>query len=139
MNAASAFEGLAVLQARLLDKTPLLHAIGTDQKSKVEARIRDSKVSPMGAAWSPWRPHTAASRARKGNVSQGLLWDSGQLLGSIAVAVDSSSVVIGSTERYAEYLQDGTPNMAAREFIGWSEEDFPIIAARAALYLETGL
>ncbi len=94
------------------------------------------KRSPDGGQWAPWATRTAASRGRKGNAAQGLLWDSGTLLASIQMQARDGLVSIGTDTAYAQYLQGGTGNMPAREFLGWTERDTKAAERMVLDYIE---
>lgn len=127
---------LNLIVARLANPQPMLQAIGDWQAEKVRERIRTGKVDPWNSEWAPWRPRTQAAREKKGNTAQGLLWDSGKLLGSITVESGINQVVIGTPLDYAAYLQDGTGKMAERAFMGWNDEDFAVAELFGVAYLE---
>jgi phage gpG-like protein len=138
-----AMSELTMIAARAVDMQPVLHTIGGMEADKIWGRIRDGKVDPWGNAWEPWVPFTRSERERKGNVQQGLLWDTGALLDSFedqsAVNANPMEVVIGTRINYAEELQEGRPGqMVARPFLGWNAADFPIIEGMVAAYL-TGI
>lgn len=139
IDISEAMAGLAVIAARAEDSQPLMEAIGKQQSGEVQQRIQRDKTTPWGASWAPWRPSTQRARERKGNAAQGLLWDKGTLLQSVRFDADTHEIVIGADVPYAGYLQDGTDRMEARAFLGWNEDEFPIIEALAVMFLETGL
>ncbi|MGZ3307271.1 MAG: phage virion morphogenesis protein [Xanthobacteraceae bacterium] len=139
IDISEAMAGLAVIAARAENPQSLMETIGAQQQASVQSRIRRDKMTPWGSVWAPWMPSTQKARERKGNAAQGLLWDKGTLLQSVHFDAASQEVVIGTEVPYAEYLQDGTERMEAREFLGWNEGDFPSIEGLAVLFLETGL
>lgn len=101
-----------------------LDAVGKNQQANVAARIMFTKMAPDGKAWEPWAPSTAKARARKGTAGNGILYDSGTLAQSITYQVVGRQAVISSNAGpYAAYLQNGTQNMPARPFLGWSAQD----------------
>jgi phage virion morphogenesis protein len=114
---------LDAMLARILNPEPAFAVIGAAQREAIQRRIQRTKVDPEGDAWSPWRPRTQEHRERKGNAGQGLLWDDGTLLESIAYDSSASGVLIGTDVSYAGYLQDGTQKMDARPFLGWTDDD----------------
>jgi phage gpG-like protein len=101
----------------------MMKEIGDIVVEDIRHRISTLKQSPEGEAWSPWADSTAKARQRKGNAALGLLVDSGTLLRSITSQVIGShhTVQIGTNVPYAGYLNDGTPKMPARPFLGVSE------------------
>jgi phage gpG-like protein len=123
MITIDATEAIAVLNgmaARMANMQPALAQIGEFMASKVMLGIMSEKDDPEGHAWAAWMPATLEQRQKKGNVGLGLLWDDGELLGSIRVQTTRDSVTIGTPVKFAPYLQEGTPKMAARPFFGWS-------------------
>jgi hypothetical protein len=135
IDSAQVLAELGVLQHRILAPTAFLQEVGITQRDKARARIAQTKTTPWGSAWNPWMESTLASRTRKGNTEQGLLFDSGALLASIYYEQDAMSVSIGSDDDIAPYLQDGTKNMDARTFLGWEDSDFASMEVIAMLYL----
>lgn len=112
---------LALLRARIAHPQPVLALIGAMAKKRAEHEIESGKHDPDGHPWAPWSDGTHGSRQKKGNVGQGLLWDSGTLLHSMYVQTNVASVVIGSEVDYAHWVQDGTRRMPARQFLGWGD------------------
>lgn len=100
-----------------------LAEVGVHQKQKIEERIRVTKLSPEDGPWAPWRPSTRAWRERRGTIEQGLLWDTGELLDSVSFEVTAESVSIGTSAEHGHFLQEGTSNMVARPYAGWSGAD----------------
>ena len=88
---------------------------------RTKKRIRTDKRTPDGIPWAIWAESTAISRARKGTALRGLLYDTGALLKSIEYDINNDRFAVGSGVDYAEYLQEGTDNMPAREFLGFNE------------------
>lgn len=117
------------------NKVAWLEAIGKQQSQRIQDRIRKTKVDPEGTPWAPWRPRTLEWRQKKGNVEQGLLWDTGELLNSVSVAVSGESVEIGVTAEHGHFLQEGTVNMVARPFVGWSDSDSAGVEASLVAHL----
>jgi phage gpG-like protein len=121
-NFGPAQAALALLRARIANPQPILALIGRKAKERVERAIRTDKHDPDGVAWAPWSGGTSRSREKKGNAGQGLLWDTGTLLGGMRVQVGATDVLIGTdVGDYAEYLQDGTNRMPARPYLGWGD------------------
>ena len=98
-------------------KAGLLAIVGGLVQRQTVTRIRSEKTAPSGAAWAAWAASTA-KRKRKGD---GLLVASGRLLGSISASVAGDTAIIGTNVFYGAYLQEGTPKMVAREFLGLSK------------------
>lgn len=136
LNLGGAVSYLRGLMARLHNMQPVMSEIGEHQASRIIQRILQAKEDPEAHAWAAWMPSTLDDRAKKGNVGQGLLWDEGGLLHSIAVQAKAHEVTIGSTSPHAGFLQDGTPRMVARPFMGWVGEDTALAEAQIVKYLE---
>lgn len=109
----------AILQ-RVQNPTPALTAIGSAELLEAQQRIIGNKLDPDYEAWMPWARRTLKERTKKGNLDQGLLWDTGELLNSLKSIATSNSVEIGTDVPYAADLQLGTDIMPAREFLGWN-------------------
>lgn len=124
---------------KLRDPRPLLEAVGQLLVASTQARIRTTKSDPRGSPWAPWSLATYMARARAGQLAGGLLYNSGRLYNSIDYQVQGKQVIVGSNNVfYASFLQDGTPNMPARPFIGFSEGDREMIKRTAERYLLKG-
>lgn len=129
---------LRAMLARTADMQPALHAIGEMQADAIQARITTLKSAPDGEEWSPWSERRLKERTDKGNVGQGLLWDTGTLLHSIVVVDDPTQVVIGTPLPYADELQNGRDDMGPRPFIGWVDDKLPLVEEMLARYVEFG-
>lgn len=132
-------EVVAVLNgytARMRDMRPVMDRIGTYAGNKALLAIMDEKDDPEGQPWSEWQPSTRAQREAKGNAKYGLLWDSGGLLASIRVQAGLRQVTVSSDKPYAKFLHDGTSKMAARAFLGWSDEDIEYAEQLIALHVQ---
>lgn len=105
---------------KLRQVEPLLQNIMEKEVKAAKNRIKKTKKSPDGTPWAPWSPSTKQARTRKGNAAQGLLYDTGRLHDSFESKVANKSISIWNTAPYAKFLQNGTPKMPAREFLGWS-------------------
>lgn len=127
---------LNLILARTAALEPFMQAVGQFEASKAIHRILELKQDPDDASWAPWRESTRTSREKKGNVGQGLLWDTGTLLHSFEIEAGMDDVVIGTPTEYAGYLQSGTGRMEARPFLGWDERDYPAIEAMLIAHLE---
>ena len=122
-NLAEVIGVLHGIQARVRDTRPVMERIKEHQHSKVLLEIMSDKHEPDGKAWAPWAASTREAREKKGNVGQGLLWDKGTYLASIQSSATINSIIIGSNDRVAKWLQEGTTRMPARPVFGWSDED----------------
>ena len=142
INVEQALAELGAMVARARLPGPVLEVIGASEVENARARIQQTKINPWGGDWAPWADSVAEHRARKGNAGQGLLWDDGDLLDSIRFAVDAMDSVawvdIGSDLEYAAYLQEGTDNMPAREFLGWNDAALPFYEGLLVNYITTG-
>ena len=128
---------LGAMIGRLADPRELYETVGLWQEQRIEQRIEEEKVSPDGMPWAEWRLPTLKRRTAKGNVHQGILWDRGDLLHSFGFEI-GDGVEIGTYIGYADALQEGTLNMEARPFAGWSPEDLQELEMMAITYVETG-
>lgn len=142
-NLTAALEQLGLMMQRAANPLPVLTRIGASEVENVKARIKSTKTSPFGDAWAPWRPGTAKERQRKGNASQGLLWDTGDLLDSIRAVANvygpgHGTLDVGSDMSYAGFLQDGTRKMVAREYLGWNEATFAVYEMMLVGWMEFG-
>lgn len=116
------FAGLHHMAKQLKDPKDMLREIGDVVVEDIKQRITTTKKDPNEVAWAPWAPSTAKARQRKGNAALGLLNDSGALLQSITHKLTSNNKLqVGTALHYAAYLNDGTPKMPARPFIGVSD------------------
>lgn len=122
-------DGLQEVVGKLQNPKPLLDRIGQYLVSTTQARIRSTKTSPDGTPWAPWKPGTYLARAKRGALGGGVLYDTGNLFSSITYTVGPDSVEVGTAAPYARFLQQGTPRMAARPFLGISQDDETAIAA----------
>jgi len=133
---------LGGMLARMADMQPALKRIGQQKASDIQDNILHGKHTPDGDAWSPWTHYTRSEREHKGNVSQGLLWDTGALVNSIHAQSHAGSVSIGTDVAYGpdlQYGRSGHQAMDARPFLGWAPSDLPMVSHMLALYIETGV
>lgn len=116
---------------------PWLAAQALAERLEAQNRIRAIKEDPDNEPWSPWAPGTERSRARKGNASRGLLYDEGLLLASVMHRSSTTGFEVGiaNSVRYAPFLQNGTPYMPARPYLGWGKESLAELELSAAAYL----
>ncbi len=119
------------------DIDELLLSIGEMLVKRVVERIKDGKETPSGAPWEMWAESTARYRERKGNASQGILWDNGNLWESIRAELRGQSVAVGSELNYARYIQDGTKNMPAREFLGFGAAEVDEIGSMVGDFIRS--
>lgn len=124
--------GLTALLNRLKNPQAALDDIGKALVASTQRRLKDTKESPAGAPWAPWKLSTLLGRIKKGTASRGLLYDSGNLYNSIQYQVQGKGVTVGVNTNqapYGQFLQAGTPNMPARPFIGVSKTDQDVIGS----------
>jgi len=131
-----------VLLRQLQNPQAALDAIGKAFVISTQNRIKNTKQSPQGVAWGAWHLSTLLGRIKKGTASRGLLYDSGNLYNSIFYQAQGPRAANGRFQRtqvvvgvntgmapYAQYLQNGTPKMVARPFIGISADDQKVALA----------
>lgn len=111
-------QAAANLLATLKNPQPLLKRIGQTMVDSAVGRIVGVKQDPQGNEWAPWATSTLMARTRAGTVGGGLLYNSGRLASSIQYQIVGNQVSVMSTVPYGTYLQNGTPNMPARPFLG---------------------
>ena len=130
-------QAIGDLRRKLENPRPLMQEIGDIITEDIRNMISTRKVGPDDRPWAPWAPSTAKARERKGNAALGLLVDSGTLLRSITSQVIGShhTVQIGTNVSYAQYLNQGTPKMPARPFLGISKRAQEGINQAIKLYL----
>ena len=87
---------------------------------------------------APWSYETLKSRIYEGNPGFGLLYRGGNLLRKFAYKVTGKSLSISNSAPYASYLQKGTRNMPAREFIGWDKNSTKDLTKRFGLWIRRG-
>lgn len=115
--------------------TGWLKSVGVREQAKAGQRIMSRKKDPDQQPWAPWADSTKRHRVAKGTASRGLLHDEGLLLASLIHKADQDSVVIGTPINYGAYLQNGTPLMPAREFLGWDDVSLAKYELEAVRYL----
>ncbi len=126
INLTEALAGLNRLAS--ISMQPWLAEVGKMEVAVIQNRIKYYKHPPNDdETWSPWKQRTRLHRLAAGTASQGLLWDSGTLVGSITSVPGPNEVEVGTNLIYAKRLQEGrtTPtNMVARPFVGWSDTEY---------------
>lgn len=111
---------LSKKQEALKQTDKMMEEIGEIERQDIRQRIAFTKETPDGKKWAPWSPATLLARSKKRNVNRGLLFDSGNLLNSFRVIQKGKEVTIGTNVPYSIYLNNGTANMPARQFMGVS-------------------
>lgn len=110
-------DNIIQLTQKLGDLTPLMDAIGGILESSTRQRFND-KQAPNGVKWADLLPST---QDKKGN--NNILIQSGDLMASITHHANATSTTVGTPKIYGVYHQFGTSDMAARPFLGLSDED----------------
>ena len=133
--------GLAETEKRMEDiasgawKRGLLAIVGGLVQRQTVTRIRSEKTAPSGAAWAGWAKSTAR-RKRKGD---GLMVETGRLMGSISASVAGDTAVIGTNVFYGAFHQEGTPKMLARPFLGLSKANEDEVTGAAERFIAARL
>jgi len=126
---------------RRLDKAvdnvkPALKDIADKEVRLAQNRIRIKKTDPDGRPWRPWSYATLQYRIRQGNVGKGLLYSNGLLARSFDTDVSRNELTVSNSAPYATYLQEGTPNMPSRKFLGWGNKSIKSAADILLKYLK---
>lgn len=129
------------LRSRVENPRAMMQEIGDIISEDIKNMISTRKTGPDDKPWAPWAESTRKARERKGNAALGLLVDSGTLLRSITSQVigQHNTVQIGTNVHYAGYLNNGTPKMPARPFLGVSKRAQEGINQAIKLYLGESL
>ena len=109
-----------------MNMAPWLAAVGAHEVKAIQQRIESTKASPDYIHWAQWSPRRFRERVAAGNVGQGLLWDTGNLLNSFRFESSPFEVMIGTDVAYAKDLQVGRNDptlMPARPFVGWTDDE----------------
>lgn len=131
---------LLLILSRMQDPIPFFDYVGKHEKHAIRERIMHTKLAPDGTPWIPWAPYTIEQRSKKGNTSQGIMWDTGTLLDSIKFEVDGTfGLDIGSDVWYAQKHQDGAGRIPKRPIFGWEEDMLLHYAQAFVRFLETGV
>jgi len=107
--------------------SPVFKKIGRFEMRQTRRRIRITKESPDGNAWSKWKPSTVKHRIKKGNASQGLLYDTKEMHDFFLLSHSNTEMRLKAGTDYAKFLQFGTTKMVARPFMGWSDASIEFI------------
>jgi phage gpG-like protein len=110
---------IEAFKKKLQNSQEFMQLIANEMKVLAQARIKTTKTDPDGRPWAPWAESTAYARRRAGSAGFGLLFDSGALYESFVTTFSKNTATIESTSPYAGFLQEGTPEMPARPFLGW--------------------
>lgn len=110
------------------DLTPLMKGIGMLVEGSTRERF-STKTAPDGTSWDNLKPSTVTAKNGRG----GILVDRGDLMRSITNHATAVSITVGTDRPYGKYHQTGTKNsdgserMAARAYLGLSDDDYPDI------------
>lgn len=118
-------EMAAAMQLRIgkIRKYPqALKEVAEEEVKAAQNRLKISKMTPDGQAWAPWAQSTREARMKDGTAGLGLLYKSGNLHNSFQIEINTNQVIIKNVAPYSAYLQEGTDNMPARPYFGWSKE-----------------
>ena len=110
---------LDLLAKKLANSQEFMALLGTAIRDNAQQRIKTTKPDPDGRAWAPWAESTSIARNRAGSAGFGLLFDKGHLYNSFVTTTTKNTVTVENVSPYAGFLQDGTPHMPARPFLGW--------------------
>jgi phage virion morphogenesis protein len=131
---------------QLTDLTPIMASIGEYMVGRTRERF-DNSTAPDGQKWknplaqatidakrrrqSGGTTRTGRSRARTNANPEDILKDTFLLRDTITYQPTSSSVAIGTPQKYGVHHQYGAPrrNIAARPFLGVNDEDLREIEA----------
>ncbi len=97
------------IERRLTNLRPVMRGIATELEARVEARF-EAQVDPNGRAWAPLKPETLDRKKRKGAI----LYDSGDMQGSLTSAAGEAWAEVGFGQAYATYHEWGTRHMPRR-------------------------
>ena len=114
--------GLQLRMGKMSQFTKALTAVGNNEIALAKQRIAVSKMSPEGTAWTPWSEATRIGREREGSAENGLLYRTGSLYNSFQIEINSNQLIVKNVAPYAMMLQQGTQNMPARPYFGWSDQ-----------------
>lgn len=108
------------------DLSPLFQDVGSALVASTQTRITEQKKSPSGAPWQALNPKYAARKAKR-LPGIGLLEWSGDLVRSMTYNASSNSVLVGTNKEYAARLHFGGGSVAARPYLGISNDDSRVI------------
>lgn len=117
INDAEISAALGRVSQILSDATGMMNEIGDYLVEKTENRFK-SQTAPDGTAWAPRAPSTLNRYKKAGIKFGGILHVSGQLGQSIFHEHNSTSVRIGTPEKYAGIQQLGAAQGAFGAFMG---------------------
>lgn len=100
---------LARLARRLSDLRPVMRGIATELEARVEARF-ERQVDPNGRPWEPLAPATLKKKRRK----TAILYDEGDMQGSLTSAAGADWAQVGFGQHYATFHEWGTRHMPRR-------------------------
>lgn len=130
---------LQQIAARTANMQPFMAMLAEFEVVSAKTRIAEIKTDPSGSPWAPWSKRRREERIAKGNAEQGLLFDTGTLLNSIYAKSHINGFEVGTDLDYAVDLQDGTFDMPARPFLGWTLGEVATAERLAVLFIEKGV
>lgn len=118
----SQFNEINELSKQLKNSKDFLREIGEVVCEDIKHRLVALKSDPDDKPWQPWAKSTEKARQKDGTAALGLLFKTGALTQSITYQLTSNNrLQVGTNNRYAGFLNDGTNNMPARPFMGLSK------------------
>jgi len=129
---------LKKVKKQVKDVKKVLRKVGQDEIKDAQHRIRTTKTDPDGKAWRPWAYSTLKQRNREGTTGGGLLYKSGQMWRSFTSSVANNVLTITNKAKQSGYLQFGTPDMPARQFLGWSESSRKRLQTKVSSWIRKG-
>ena len=115
-------EALKLRVGKVKQSQGALRKVGEEEIREAQKRIKTSKMTPDGTPWTPWAQSTREARIKDGDAGLGLLYRSGNLHNSFQLEINTKQVIVKNVAPYAAYLQEGTANMPARPYFGWSDK-----------------
>jgi phage virion morphogenesis protein len=97
------------LQQRMGNLRPVMRGIATELEARVEQRF-ELEVDPNGRRWKELHPETIKRKKRK----TAILYDSGDMQGSLTSAAGPTWAQVGFGQPYAAYHEWGTRHMPRR-------------------------
>ncbi|MFZ1827426.1 MAG: phage virion morphogenesis protein [Candidatus Competibacteraceae bacterium] len=117
--------GLAALQAKLSDLTPVFQDLGEALLNSTRERFR-SQTDPDGSPWARLSPGYQSHKKKNADL---VLTLNGYLRGTLNYRAGKESLAIGTPLIYGATHQFGRPekNIPARPFLGLSADDTAMI------------
>lgn len=102
-------KALQRVQRHLDDLTPVMRAVAMELEARVSQRF-ETERDPTGRPWRALSPRTVARKKGRGRI----LYDSGDLLGSLTSRAGRDFAEVGFGQPYAAYHEYGTRKMPRR-------------------------